>query len=64
MRPYRRAVALQPSLMPAQANLGRALYFKGDSEGAIALTGGASARAGNARVKAMLAEARAKKQRQ
>ena len=59
---YRKAVALQPKLMPAQANLGRALYFKGDTDGAIAAYEAALAlEPANARVKAMLAEARARK---
>ncbi|MGZ3426096.1 MAG: tetratricopeptide repeat protein, partial [Polyangia bacterium] len=32
---YRRAIALQPSLLPAHANLGRALQSSGDRDGAI-----------------------------
>jgi tetratricopeptide repeat protein len=61
---YRRAVALQPSLLPARANLGRALFVVGDVDGAIAEYEAAlKIDPANARVQAQLAEARRAKAR-
>jgi hypothetical protein len=58
---YRRALALEPSLLPAQANLGRALLAGGDVAGAIkAYEAALAIDPANARVRAMLAEARSK----
>ncbi|MGZ3438924.1 MAG: tetratricopeptide repeat protein, partial [Polyangia bacterium] len=55
---YRRAIALQPSLLPAHANLGRALQSSGDRDGAIREYQAALAiDPTNARVQAMLADA-------
>jgi hypothetical protein len=59
---FRRAVALAPSLMPAHANLGRALFVSGDVDGAIGAYEAALALdPQNARVRKMLDEARAKR---
>ena len=57
---YRRAVALQPSLLPAQANLGRALSSRATPTARSRIRGGAGARAGQRARPAMLAEARSK----
>ena len=58
---YRRAVAMEPSLLPAHANLGRALFVSGDVAGAIKEYETALAiDPHNARVRAMLDEARSK----
>jgi hypothetical protein len=58
---YRRALALEPSLLPAHANLGRALFAGGDVAGAIREYEAALAiDPANARVRAMLDEARLK----
>ncbi len=59
---YRRAVTLAPSLLPAQANLGRALFVSGDVDGALrAYRAALAIDPANARVQAMLAQARARK---
>ena len=56
---YRRAIALDPSLLPAHANLGRALQSSGDVDGAIkAYQAALAIDPKNARVQAMLADAR------
>jgi hypothetical protein len=56
---YRAAIALQPSLLPAHANLGRALQSSGDLAGAIrAYQAALAIDPKNARVRAMLADAR------
>jgi hypothetical protein len=58
---YRRALALEPKLLPAHANLGRALFVSGDRAGAIEEYQAALALdPANARVRAMLDEARSK----
>jgi len=58
---YRRAVALAPALLPAQANLGRALFVSGDVAGAVrAYEAALAIDPHNARVQAMLHEARAR----
>jgi hypothetical protein len=58
---YRRAIALDPSLMPAHANLGRALQSSGDVDGAIkAYQAALAIDPKNARVQAMLTDARKK----
>jgi len=58
---YRRALALEPSLLPAHANLGRALFVSGDVAGAVKEYEAALALdPANARVRAMLDDARAK----
>ena len=60
---YRRAVALAPTLLPAQANLGRALFVSGDVAGAVrAYEAALAIDPHNARVEAMLKEARARSQ--
>jgi len=59
---FRHAVALAPSLLPAHANLGRALFMTGDVDGAIkAYEAALALDPQNARVRAMLDEARRKK---
>ena len=59
---YRRAIALAPALLPAHANLGRALFLSGDVDGAVrAYEAALALDAKNARVLAMLAEARARR---
>jgi hypothetical protein len=58
---YRRAIELQPSLLPAHANLGRALFVSGDVAGAVrAYEAALAIDPNNERVRAMLAEARAR----
>ena len=59
---FRHAVELQPSLMPAHANLGQALLVSGDVDGAIGeFEAALKLEPDNARLRAMLAQARAKK---
>jgi hypothetical protein len=58
---YRRAITLEPALLPAHANLGRALLLSGDAAGAIKEYEAALAiDPRNGRVRAMLDEARSK----
>jgi tetratricopeptide repeat protein len=58
---YRRALALQPSLLPAEVNLGRALLAVGDVDGAVrAYEAAVKLEPGNEKIRALLNAARSR----